>query len=129
MGFSICIPWHFSIVFSYVCNLKILKYFSQLNEAFPRRKITNDCCYRLTSSNVSTVKDICGRWYRYQFNKFEKGWARVALLCLDFRKTPPNQNRKSNKVATFKVCEIFSNYYFSYVRDYKDTLAGGINIM
>ena len=32
---------------------------------------------------------------------------------------------KSSKVATFENCEIFSNYYFSYVRDYKVTLAGG----
>ena len=34
------------------------------------------------------------------------------------------QNIKSNKVANFKICEIFSNYYFSYVRDHKATLAG-----
>ena len=92
---------------------------------FSRRKTTNDCCYRLTSSNVNTVKEMCSRWYRSQFNKFEKAWARVEILCLDFRKTPPNQNIKSSKVATFEICEIFSNYHFSYVRDYKATLAGG----
>ena len=28
-------------------------------------------------------------------------------------------------MATFENCEIFSNYYFSYVRDYKVTLSGG----
>ena len=28
-------------------------------------------------------------------------------------------------MTTFEVCEIFSNYYFSYVWDYKVTLAGG----
>ena len=28
-------------------------------------------------------------------------------------------------MATFEICEIFSNYYFSYVQDYKATLAGG----
>ena len=31
---------------------------------------------------------------------------------------------KSNKVATIEICEI-SSYYFSYVRDYKTTLARG----
>ena len=28
-------------------------------------------------------------------------------------------------METFEICEIFSNYYFSYVRDYNATLAGG----
>ena len=32
---------------------------------------------------------------------------------------------KSNKVATIEICEIFSNNYCSYVRDYKATLARG----
>ena len=31
---------------------------------------------------------------------------------------------KSSKVVTFEICEIFSNYYFSYGRDYKATPAG-----
>ena len=30
-------------------------------------------------------------------------------------------------MATFEICEIFSNLYFSYVRDYKATLSGGKN--
>ena len=56
---------------------------------------------------------MCSRWYRSQFNKFEKAWARVEILCLDFQKTPSNQNIKSSKVPTFKIYEIFSNHYFS----------------
>ena len=28
-------------------------------------------------------------------------------------------------MATLEIFEIFSNYYFSYVREYKATLAGG----
>ena len=28
-------------------------------------------------------------------------------------------------MVTCEICEIFSNYYFSYVRDYKPTMAGG----
>ena len=35
---------------------------------------------------------------------------------------------KLRKVATFKNCEICSNYYVSYVRDYKATLSGGNKI-
>ena len=31
-------------------------------------------------------------------------------------------------MAAFEICEIFSNYYFSYLRDYKATLAGGNKI-
>ena len=42
-----------------------------------------------------------------------------------FRKYDQNQYIKSRKVATFENCEIFSNLYFSYVRDYKATLLGG----
>ena len=83
------------------------------------------CCYRLTSSNVYTVEEMCSRWYGSQFNKFEKAWVRVEIHCLDFRKTLSNQNIKSSKLTTFENCEIFSNYYFSYVQDYKATLAGG----
>ena len=67
---------------------------------------------------------MCTRWYRPQFNKFEKASARVEILCLDFQKTPPNQNIKLSKVANFEICEIFSDYYCPYVRDYKATLAG-----
>ena len=63
--------------------------------------------------------------YLSQFNKFEKAWARVEIFCLDFRKTPSNQNIKSTRVATFEICEIFSDYYLSYVQDYKATLTGG----
>ena len=92
---------------------------------FSRRKPTNDCCYRLTSSNAYTAKKMCSRWYRSQFNKFEKAWVRVEILCLDFRKTPSNWNIKLSKVATFEKCEIFSNYYFSCLQDYKATLADG----
>ena len=65
------------------------------------------------------------RSYRSQFNKFEKTWARVEILCLDFRKTLSNQNIKSSKVATLEICEIFSDNYFSYVQDYNATLVGG----
>ena len=46
----------------------------------------------------------------------------LKFFCLHFRKTPSNQNIKSNEVATFENCEILSNYYFSYVRVYKATL-------
>ena len=58
--------------------------------------------------------------YRSQFNKFEKHESE-----LKFWKTPLNKNIKPSKVATFENCGIFSNYYFSYLRDYKAILAGG----
>ena len=90
-------------------------------------KATNDYCYSLTSSNVCTVKKICSRWYRSQFNKIEKAWVRVEILCLDFPKIRSNQYMKSRKVTTFEICKIFSNLYFSYVRGYKATLLGGNN--
>ena len=32
---------------------------------------------------------------------------------------------KSRIVAIFENCEIFSTYYFAYVRDYKAALRGG----
>ena len=57
---------------------------------FSKRKTANDCCYCMTSSNVNTIKEMCSRRYRSQFNKFEKAWARVEILCLNFRKTPSN---------------------------------------
>ena len=66
---------------------------------------------------------MCSRWNCSQFHKFEKVGARVEILCLNFQRTPPNKNIKSSQLATFEICEIFSNYYFSYVRDYKATLA------
>ena len=100
----------------------ILMYSPELYEMLSIRKPTNDCCYCLTSFNLYTVKEMCSRWYRSQFNKFEKALVWVEILCLDFQKTPSNQNIKSSKVSTFKNCEIFSNCYFSYVRDYKITL-------
>ena len=84
-GFSICSPGHLSIASSYVCNLKILKNFYKLCKAFSRRKTPNDCCYRLTSSNVNTIKEMCNRWYRSQFNKFQKTWARAEILVSIFR--------------------------------------------
>ena len=101
-------------------NLK--KLLLTLRSVFQKKH--HKCCYRRTSSNVNTVKEIC-RWYRSQFNKFEKAWVRVEILYFDFRKTPSYQNIKSSKVVTFEICEIFSNYYLSYVRDYKATLVGG----
>ena len=44
-----------------------------------------------------------------------------------FMKLSQINNIKSRKVATFQNCEIFSNYYFSYVRDVKATLSDGNN--
>ena len=73
---------------SYVCNLKILKNLSYLYKVFSRRKTAYDCGYRMTSSIVNTVKETCSRWYSSQFKKFEKAWARVEILCLDFWKSP-----------------------------------------
>ena len=32
-------------------------------------------------------------------------------------------------MATFEICEIFSDYYFSYARDYKATLARGNKLL
>ena len=71
---------------------------------------------------------MCSWWYHSQFNQFKKACVRVEILYFDFRKTPSNQKTKLTKVATFEICEIFSNYYSSYVRDYKATLAGGNNL-
>ena len=107
------------MAFSYVSKLKI---FVQ-NLLF--WKPTNGCCHCLTSSNVYTVKKMCSRWYCCRFNKIEKAWARVEILCLDFPKIRSNQYIKSRKVATFEICQIFSNLYFSYIQDYKTTLLGG----
>ena len=86
IGFSICFSRHFSTASSYVCNLKILKNLSYLYEVFSRRKTTNDCCYRLSSSNVNTVKEMYSRWYRSQFNKFVKAWVRVEFFISIFGK-------------------------------------------
>ena len=54
---------------------------------------------------------------------FKKHESELKFFVSFFRKTPSNQNIKSSKVATLENCEIFSDYYFSYVRDYKATLA------
>ena len=51
---------------------------------------------------------MCSKWYRSQFNKFEKAGAQVQILCLNFWTTPSNQNIESSKLATFEICEIFS---------------------
>ena len=51
----------------------------------------------------------------------------MKLFVLIFGKLNQINNIKSRKVATFENCEIFSNYYFSYVPDYKATLSGGNN--
>ena len=59
---------------------------------------------------------MCSSWCRSQFNKIEKGWVRIEILCLNFLKIPSNKYIKSRKVAT---C------YFSYVRNDKATLSGG----
>ena len=90
-----------------------------------QKKDHKSLCYRLTSSNVNTVKEMCSRWYCSKFNQFEKAWVRVEILYLDFRKTLSNQNINSRKLATFEICEVFSNYYLLYVRDYKAALAAG----
>ena len=90
-------------------NLK--KLLLTLRSVFQKKH--HKCCYRRTSSNVNTVKEIC-RWYRSQFNKFEKAWVRVEILYFDFRKTPSYQNIKSSKVVTFEICEIFSTISHTY---------------
>ena len=100
---------------SYVNKLKIFEIFCQLYGAFFKRSFESPrirCCYRVTTSNVYTVKKMCSRWYRSQFNKIEKAWVRVEILCLDFLKTWSDQYIKSRKVATFENCEIFSDWYF-----------------
>ena len=61
----------------------------------------------------------------FPVNKIKKAWVRVEILCLDFPKIQSNQNIKSKEVTTFKIWEIFSNLYFSYVRGYKANLYGG----
>ena len=82
----------------------------------------NDCCYRLTSSNVHTVKKCAAS---DNVSNLTRQKRRVEILCLDFPKTQSNQYIKSRKVTTFKNCEIFSNLYFSHVRNCKATLSGG----
>ena len=67
-------------------------------------KATNDYCYSLTSSNMCTVKKICSRWYRSQFNKIEKAWVRVEILCLDFPKI------RSSKFVKFFLTYISHTY-------------------
>ena len=125
---SNCFSKHPYMASSYASKLKIFKTFCWLWSVFQKRKLwksTNDCCYHLTSSNLFTVKKIYGRCFRFQFNKIEKVWVQVEILCLDFPKTRSNQYIKSKRVATFKNYEIFSNLYFSYVRDCKATLSVG----
>ena len=57
------------------------------------------------------VKKMFSRWYRSQFNKIEKTWVRIEILCLDFPKASNQINYiKSRKVSTFENCHIFLTY-------------------
>ena len=88
----------------YVKNLKNLL---TLRSVFRKRlwKPTNNCCYRLTFSNVYTVKKMYSQWYWSQYNKIGKVWVRVEFFCLNFLKTCRNQYIKLRKVETFRNYE------------------------
>ena len=60
--------------------------------------------------------------------RLKKHGSQLNFFVSIFGKLRQINNTKSRKVATFKNCEIFSNYYFSYVPDYKATLSGGNKI-
>lgn len=127
IGFSTWFPEHFYMASSYIRKLKILKALVTLLSVYRKKlfKHTNDCCCRMTSPHVKTIKEICSRWYRSQFIKTEKSWVRFEILCLDFLKIGSNKYRvNSRKVTPFENCEIFSNYV-SYVRHYKAILSDG----
>ena len=57
--------------------------------------------------------------------RLKKDGSELKFFVSIFGKLNQINDIKSRKVATFENCEIFSNYYFSYVRDYKATLSGG----
>ena len=56
--------------------------------------------------------------------RLKKHGSELKFFVSIFGKLNQINNIKSRKVATFKNCEIFSNYCFSYLRDYKDILLG-----
>ena len=62
---------------------------------------------------------MCSKWYCPQFNKIEKAWVWVEILCLNFQKTWSNQYIKLRKVTTFKNCEIFFTYISHLYRTIK----------
>ena len=57
--------------------------------------------------------------------RLKKHGSELKFFVSIFGKLNQINNIKSRKVAAFENCEIFSNYYFSHVRDYKATLSGG----
>ena len=67
---------------------------------------------------------MCSKWYRSQFNKFEKAWARVEILCLNFLEN--SIKKKYNIDQSSNLRNLWDFYYFSYVRDEKATLAAVI---
>ena len=57
--------------------------------------------------------------------RLKKHASQLKFFVSIFGKLNQINNVKSRKKATFENCEIFSNYHFSYARDYKATLLGG----
>ena len=128
IGFSICFSGHLCVSSSHVRNLEISKTCLTLRNIFQKKAHE----WLLPSSDfvhAYTVNKMCSSWYRSQFNKIENHGSELKFFVSIFAKLNEINNIKSSKVATFENCDVFSSYYFSYVRDYKATLLGGNNII
>lgn len=98
--------------FSYFLCLVSFCVVSKLGMAFQEKfwKPPYDLRYRLASSNVNAVKEMCSGWYRSQFRKTEKAWIQVKILCLGFPKIRGNEYIKLRKVATVENLRFFLTY-------------------
>ena len=88
---------------------------------------SDDCCYHLTSSNVYTVKKMCSRWHRSQFNKTEKVWVRVEILCLIFRKLNQINIQNRGKWQPLKIMRFFLTFISHTQRTIKSPYRAAIN--
>ena len=76
---------------------------------FKQKTLGKSMC--LASSNVYTVKKMCSRQYRSQFNKIEKACVSVEVLCLYFLKTRSYVNiQNQGKWQSSKIVRFFLTY-------------------
>ena len=72
-----------------------------------------------TACSVGTInwfQQVNTRWVSTQFNKIEKSWVQVEIICLYFPKTCGNRYITSRKVTTIDKCEVFSNLFLFLIR-------------
>ena len=85
---------------------------------FKQKTLGKSMC--LASSNVYTVKKMCSRRYRSQFNKIEKACVSVEVLCLYFLKTRSYINiqnqgkRQSSKIVRFFLT--YNSLMYGYIK-------------